>query len=100
MTFEDRLERIETMLTTLIEREVAREWYSVEEFARDVGLAEFTVREHCRLGRLKAEKKRSGRGAHAAWAISHDELIRFRREGLLPQGVPSQEQRRGRRPLR
>jgi len=84
MTVDERLERIESMLCALMERQQQREFYSTHEFARVVGLAEFTVREHCRLVRLKAEKRRSGRGAHCSWAISHSELLRFQREGLLP----------------
>ena len=41
--------------------------------------------EYCRLGRNRAEKKKaSGRGKHASWVISHDELLRFQRDGLLP----------------
>ncbi|MCZ2340480.1 MAG: helix-turn-helix domain-containing protein [Bacteroidales bacterium] len=84
MTLEDRLSRIEAMLTVLVQGQQAREWYSVEEFARLVGRSEFTCRQWCRLGRIRAEKKQSGRGAYASWAISHQELERFRREGLLP----------------
>lgn len=84
MTFEQRLENIEAMLTALIERQQAREWYTTREFARIVGKAEFTIREYCRLGRLCAEKRQSGRGAHPAWVISHAELERYRRHGLLP----------------
>jgi hypothetical protein len=83
MTVDERLERIESMLCALMERQQQRDWYSTHQFAGLVGLAEFTVREHCRLGRLKAEKRRSGRGAHCSWAISHDELLRFQREGLI-----------------
>jgi hypothetical protein len=83
MTVDERLERIESMLCALMERQQQRDWYSTDQFARVVGLAEFTIREHCRLGRLKAEKRRSGRGAHCSWAISHDELLRFQREGLI-----------------
>jgi Helix-turn-helix domain len=79
-----RLDRIEGMLVALVERQVVKDWYSTEESARIVGKAEFTVREWCRLGRIKAEKRRSGRGAHAAWVVSHQELLRFQREGLLP----------------
>lgn len=84
MTVEERLEKIEALLVVLVERQQVREWYSVEEFARIVGRAEFTCREWCRHGRIKAEKKESGRGAYASWAISHAELLRFQREGLLP----------------
>jgi len=82
MTLEQRLEKIEELLVVLVERQQVREYYSVEEFARIVGRADFTIREYCRLGRLRAEKKDSGRGAHASWAISHAELLRFQKEGL------------------
>jgi hypothetical protein len=81
---EDRLSRIEAILSQLLERPAAKEHYSVEEFARLVGREPFTCREYCRLGRVRARKKASGRGKHASWVISHDELLRFQREGLLP----------------
>ncbi len=83
MNIEERLERIEAQLLMLCERQQVREWYSVEEFARIVGRSELTCREWCRHGRIHAEKKFSGRGAHTAWAISHEELQRYQREGLL-----------------
>jgi hypothetical protein len=86
MTLEDRLERIEALLTVLVERDQVREWYSVGEFARLVGRCGFTVREWCRQGRLLAAKKESGRGAYTAWSISHEELLRYQREGLRPAG--------------
>jgi hypothetical protein len=84
-TIPERLDRIESLLTSLVEREQVKGFYSVEEFARVVGKAEFTCREWCRLGRIKATKKNSGRGKHQGWAISHEELLRYRKEGLLPQ---------------
>ncbi len=89
MSIEERLEKIETLLAVLVERQQVREWYTVEEFARVVGRAEFTCREWCRHGRIRAEKKESGRGAYAAWAVSHTELLRFQREGLLRAAVQS-----------
>ena len=81
---EDRLSRIEAMLVMLVERQAVKEYYTPEEFARVVGREAFTCREYCRLGRIRAQKKASGRGKHASWVIPHAELIRFQREGLLP----------------
>jgi hypothetical protein len=84
MTIEQRLEKIEAILSVLVERQTAKDYYEIEEFARLVGKAAFTCREWARLGRIRAEKRRSGRGAHFAWVISHAELLRYQREGLLP----------------
>lgn len=86
MTVEQRLERMEAMLALLVERQQAREWYSIEQFSLIVGRSVLTCREWCRLGRIAAVKQGSGRGAHAAWAISHDELQRYQREGLRRLG--------------
>ena len=79
-----RLERIERLLLDLAAQGVVRDWYTCDEFAAAVGMAPFTVREHCRLGRLNACKRSSGRGAHCSWVLSHEELERYRRQGLLP----------------
>jgi hypothetical protein len=87
-SLEERLASIEACLRELIERQTIRDWYTVEEFSRQVGREPFTVREWARLGRIHAEKRRSGRGAHAEWVISHLELLRFQRHGLLPQFRP------------
>jgi hypothetical protein len=83
MTVEERLEELRSMVLLLVDRQQVREWYTTEEFARAVGKAEFTIREYCRLGRLRAMKRQSGRGAHTAYAISHEEWQRYQREGLL-----------------
>jgi hypothetical protein len=83
-TIEDRLERIESLLASLVERQTVKDFYTTEDVAKIAGRAEFTVREWCRLGRLNAGKRLSGRGRHPEWSVSHDELVRFQREGLLP----------------
>lgn len=79
-----RLERIEAVLDQLLQARTSKEWYTTADVAQMLGKAEFTVREWCRLGRLRAEKRLSGRGAFPAWVISHEELLRYQREGLLP----------------
>ena len=84
MTLDERLEKIEAILVSLVEKHTVREWYSTDQVAQIVGKSEFTVREWARLKRIRAEKRRSGRGAHASWVISHAELMRLQREGLLP----------------
>ncbi len=80
----DRLERIESVLHDLLHRQTIKEYYSTAEAAKLLGKAEFTIREWCRLGRIHAQKRNSGRGAFPAWVISHDEFLRYQREGLLP----------------
>lgn len=82
---ESRLTRIEQMLAALVEGQQARQWYSIEEFARIVGRSAYTCRQWCRSGRVTARKKDSGRGAYLAWTISHAELLRFQQEGLRPR---------------
>jgi hypothetical protein len=79
-----RLRQIEMLLQVLVEQHTVKEWYSTAEVAKILGKAEFTVREWCRLRRVNAEKRDSGRGLSLEWIISHQELTRIRNDGLLP----------------
>ncbi len=81
---EDRLSRLETMLDLVSKHQVVQAAYSTEQFARLVGKAEFTVRNWCRLGRIRADKRPCGRGYSLEWSIPHAELERYRSSGLLP----------------
>jgi hypothetical protein len=85
----ERLQRIETMLESLIEQRTAKDWYTTTEIAGILGKSEYTVREWCRLGRIHASKRQYARGAYPEWRISHDELTRIKNEGLLPLRVHS-----------
>ena len=62
-----RLANIETLLASLVEQRIVKEWYSTAEVATLLGKAEFTVREWCRLGRVRAEKKKCRRGPASEW---------------------------------
>jgi hypothetical protein len=84
ITLEERLQNIESMLAILVGRQQPQEYYTTLEAATILGLAVFTVREYCRLGRLRAEKRQSGRAGHRSWVIARTEIDRFRRHGLLP----------------
>jgi hypothetical protein len=84
MTTEKRLENIERLLGQLVTKTMVKSWYSVEEFALLVGRTSFTCREWCRLGRINAEKTLTQTGSATMWSISHEEYLRYQREGLLP----------------
>jgi len=79
-----RMEKMESMLATLVQQKTVKDWYTTTELAALLGKAEFTVREWCRLGRVNAEKRDCGRGNSLEWIISHEELLRIRNHGLLP----------------
>ena len=85
----ERLENIENRLDQLLDERQQRESYSVDQFAARVELDPWTIREYCRHGRIRATKKGSGRGLYRAWVISHAELLRYEREGLLPIRTPN-----------
>lgn len=89
MSVEEHLEKLEAMLMLLVEQKMVKEYYSVEEFAERVGRECYTVREWCRLGRIRAEKKQSGRGKYPLWVIPHAEMLRYEKQGLLPIQRPS-----------
>jgi hypothetical protein len=84
----ERLERIETLLQSLLKERTIKEWYTTAEVAKLLSKAEFTVREWCRLGRVRAQKKKCGRGVASEWIISHEELVRVQNQGLLLEANP------------
>jgi hypothetical protein len=81
----DRLDqKVERLLDLMIKQKTIKDFYTTAEVAEIAGRAEFTVREYCRLGRIRGQKRACGRGKHPAWIVAHAELERFRNEGLLP----------------
>jgi hypothetical protein len=78
-----RLGRIEAALGELLRARAVKDWHTTDEFAQLVHEAEFTAREWRLLRRSRAEKRGCGRGRFRSWAISHQEPLRYQREGLL-----------------
>jgi hypothetical protein len=78
-----RLDRIEARLQT--EPRIEREYFSVSEAAELLGRSTFTVREWCRLERINARKRPSGRGRSLEWMIPAKEMQRIIDQGLLPR---------------
>ena len=72
----------------LLRGQQIKDYYTTEEVAQLLGKSGFTVREWCRNGRIRGEKKGSGRGKYQSWVVSHAELTRIRKEGLLPPPSP------------
>ena len=77
----DRLDRIEDAIGRLLHQKAGKEWHTTAEVAEIVGKSDYTVREYCRKGQIKAEKAPNGRG----WLVSHIELERLRNYGPLPE---------------
>src|SRR5258707_1206427 len=75
---------LKEMLQVLLKQRTVKDWYSTAEVGALLGKAEFTVREWCRNHRIKAQKRKSGRGAFPSWTIAREEILRIEREGLLP----------------
>ena len=78
-----RLKTLGDDLRLVAAQKAQKDWYTTAEVAERLDKAEFTVREWCRLGRIGAQKRNSGRGKFMAWVVGHAELLRFEREGLL-----------------
>ena len=74
------IREMKQMIGKLLAERTGQEWYSTEEFGKQVGRSGYTVREWCRLGRVRAEKNDMGTG----WKIGAKELGRYRNHGLLP----------------
>lgn len=79
-----RLDRIQATLDQLLKKQAVKAFYTIDEFAAIVGKAPFTCREWARLSRITGTKRHSGRGKYQEWVISHQELLRYQAEGLLP----------------
>ena len=79
----DEVKLMRGQLDDLVNRQTVKDFYTTEEFAKLKGMKPKTVRDYCNEGRLKGEKQRTGHGRSKRWVVSHDEMLRFEREGLL-----------------
>src|SRR2546423_12908042 len=68
-----RLAQIEQAISLLARQTIVKDFYTTEEVAALLGKSAFTVREWCRLGRVRASKRLCGRGRTCEWLIGHPE---------------------------
>ena len=68
-------------LFSIARGEVIKEAYTVEEVAKRIGLAPYTVRQACNKKRIKTAYK----GRDRAWRIPHAELLAIQNDGM-PRG--------------
>jgi hypothetical protein len=80
----EKVARIEAAISLLVQQHTVKEQYSVEEAAAILRRRPYTIREHCRLGRIRATKRDSGRGEFGEWAISREELEHVMAHGVRP----------------
>jgi len=85
LAMKEVLASVGSLLEVVTAQRVIRDYYSTEQAAQYLGKAHWTVREWCRLGRVHAEKRFNGRGKSPEWVLSHAELQRIQKEGLLPR---------------
>jgi excisionase family DNA binding protein len=88
LLLDQRLARMEAALAELrdllVGQRSTKDFYTTKEVAEILSRKEYTVREWCRQGRIRARKKFCGRGKGGEWLVSHEELSRLRNERLLP----------------
>lgn len=61
-----------------------QKWFTPTEAAEFLGKRPYTIREWCRLRRINAQKRATGRGETEEWEISAEEIERYKNHGLLP----------------
>ncbi|QDT91723.1 MerR family transcriptional regulator [Gimesia algae] len=79
--------KVEDVQGELGQHKTVKEWYSPKEVAELLGKVPFTVQEWCRLGRVNARKRPTGRGDAKEWEISREEVDRITNHGLLPRST-------------
>ena len=78
------MKMLDELLTTSRRNAATKQAYSINEAAKFLQKAPYTVREWARLGRINATKRPIGRGCEQEWEISHSEIERIQNHGLLP----------------
>jgi hypothetical protein len=61
-SIDDRLGRIEALLGVLVKQQTIKDWYCTAEVGELLDKSEYTVREWCRQGRVRASKRPVGGG--------------------------------------
>ncbi len=77
-------EKLDALFSLVEEGKSLKDWYTTAEVGQILHRDKYTVREWCREGRIKAEKRQAGRGKAREWMVSAQEVERIKNYGLLP----------------
>ncbi len=80
----ERLNRVDASLRKLTDAQPPQEFYTIRELSKLLRLSPETVRQHCRNGRIVAQRTNTGRGNKREYRVAAQEVRRFQQEGLLP----------------
>ena len=84
-SIQQSLVKIEAEVTVLTKQRTAKDFYGTKELGGNPRKSRvYRPRMVSEWSHPSCKKKGSGRGSHQAWAVSHEELARYQREGLLP----------------
>jgi hypothetical protein len=77
-----RFDRMEKQFAKSLEKES----YTTQEAGERLSRSEYTVRQWCNKGQVRATKIR-GKGRRGEWRVPHDEYLRIQSEGPSPVGT-------------
>jgi transposase len=81
---QQRLEAVEGLMAEIkksLLSSTVRDSYTVEQAAKRLGKAEWTVRQWCNKGLVPGAQKVHGRGRQGEWRVPHEALVRLETEG-------------------
>ncbi len=92
LSIEERMRLRLKMVQSMTGSDIDKQCYSTSAAGARLGLSRYTLSEKCRKGTIRAIKV-DGAGAKGEWSITHEELLRYEREGDLSPPEPPEPQR-------
>jgi hypothetical protein len=75
------MHKISDLLLRMLGNATREEVYNVKKGAPRAGLSQFTFRQKCNKGFIKATKIEGGAGGQGEWRVTDEEIERYKAEG-------------------